>query len=138
MLFHSISENTPGVDIEQVFCGLQEEVDSAALQRAWQRVVERHEALRTSFRWESVAEPEQEVHSGIELAMEELDWRDVPVAEQESRFEEWLAEDRRRGFDLTQAPLMRVALFRLRSEEGRVPSPESRVQRAKVVWTVHH
>src|SRR5438309_692034 len=75
MLFHSISGHTPGVDIEQVFCLLHEELDAAALERAWQRVLERHEVLRTTFHWEGVAKPEQEVHSDVRLAVEGHDWR---------------------------------------------------------------
>ena len=54
MLFHSLSARVPGVDIEQILCGLHEELDSRALERAWQRVAERHDVLRTGFQWEAL------------------------------------------------------------------------------------
>ena len=49
MLFHAIGEPGSGVDIEQISCRLEEQLDSAAMLRAWDLVVSRHEILRTAF-----------------------------------------------------------------------------------------
>ncbi|MBE0546008.1 MAG: amino acid adenylation domain-containing protein [Verrucomicrobia bacterium] len=126
MLYSSLSARQPGVDIQQVLCLWHEAVDSAALERAWQRVAERHTVLRTSFRWNGSVKPSQEVHDGVSLQVHCKDWRDVPSSERRIAFETWLQSDRLRGFDLKTAPLMRVALFRLGAAQH------------QLVWTFHH
>src|SRR6478672_5014548 len=83
MLFHSLLAPDSGVDIEQLYCELHETLDVAAFRRAWQRVVERHPILRTSFSWLSVDEPLQEVCSDVELPWTEHDWRRVALDERE-------------------------------------------------------
>ena len=53
MLFHSLyAQEAGGVYIQQMLCTLLEPLDAPALQRAWQKVLERHPILRTSFRWD--------------------------------------------------------------------------------------
>ena len=118
MLFHALSDPRAGVDIEQLCCELFEALDVAAFKRAWQRAIARHPVLRTSFRWEDVEEPQQEVHGEVELPWKEQDWRGVTRAEREKRFADFLASDRRRGFDLAQAPLIRLTLLRYDEAEN--------------------
>jgi amino acid adenylation domain-containing protein len=121
MLFHNLSENVPGVDIEQVVIGYDEALNVALLERAWQLVVERHPALRTSFEWKQHSDPVQQVHDQVELRLEVRAGPD-----DEAGFQEFLARDRARGFDLAQTPLMRLTLF----DYGQ--------HRYRLVWTVHH
>lgn len=54
MLFHTL--DGPGTEayLEQFTCVLDGVRDSGALARAWQRVVERSDALRSSVAWEAV------------------------------------------------------------------------------------
>jgi NRPS condensation-like uncharacterized protein len=126
MLFHSIYAKQSGVNIEQMVCTLHENLDSSAFKSAWQRVMDRHSVLRTSFQWKNLSEPLQQVHADVNLLFEEQDWSDLSQAEQETRLETYFRVDRRRGFDLTAPPLMRVALFRLADA------------RYKCIWTFHH
>jgi hypothetical protein len=121
MLFHHLSGDVPGVDIEQIVIGYGEPVDAELLERAWRLAVERHAALRTSFEWKQHSVPMQQVHDHIELRLEVR-----AGAEDEAGFQEFLAHDRARGFDLSQAPLMRLLLF----DYGQ--------HRYRLVWTVHH
>src|SRR5438874_4272707 len=110
MLFHSLSAPHSGVDIEQILCTLPEELNVAACRQAWERVVERHTILRTGFRVAGL-EPQQEVHRQVRLHFEQKDWRGVREREQQSRLDAYLQADRRRGFELSVPPLMRLALF---------------------------
>ena len=126
MLFHHLSHPHSGVDIEQIVASLVEDLDPAALRNAWEQVAERHAVLRTSFRWENVEEPVQQVHRRIEIPIAIEDWSDLSVAEQTRRLAERLAADRERGFDLREAPLVRLALFRLAA------------QRWELLWTFPH
>src|SRR6266852_5648790 len=126
MLYHSLSARRPGVDIEQILCTLREKLDVAAFERAWQRAAQRHEILRTSFHWEGLPEPRQEVHRSVRIPLEQEDWRGLSAPELAWRFEDFLNADRQRGCDLTAAPLMRLTLLRTGETTFRL------------VWTFHH
>jgi natural product biosynthesis luciferase-like monooxygenase protein len=126
MLFHHLSSPASGVDVEQIVCSLGEALDVEAFQRAWARAVARHGALRTSFRWEGVEEPVQDVHETASIPWLVEDWRGLPEAEQRARLDAHLAAERARGFDLREAPCLRLALLRTGDE------------RWEVVWTFHH
>ena len=126
MLFHNLSAPESGVDVEQIYCTLHEAVNPAAFARAWRRVVERHAILRTGFHWRGQQEPVQKVHSEAELDFSQQDWCTHPKARQEDLFKDWLEAERRRGFDLSHPPLLRLALFRLGEAEWRF------------AWTFHH
>ena len=126
MLFHSLYSPHSGVYVQQMVGELREELDISAFRLAWQRIVEQHGILRTSFCLEGHEEPLQTVHQFVQLPFEEQDWREMSGPEQEQGLQDYLAADRRRGFDLTQAPLVRLALFRWKDADYRL------------VWTSHH
>lgn len=126
MLFHSVSVADPGVDIEQVIMTLHEPLDEANFLRAWQRVVERHASLRSRFRWEGVPHPVQDVINRVEIPVERVDWRKLAEAERGERFQSFLEQDRVHGFNLGEAPLLRLALVRAAAREH------------WVLWTFHH
>ena len=69
MLFHAIGDPGSGVDIEQIACKLDERVDVAAMLRAWDLVTSRHSILRTSFAWEGIPEPVQQVHDSVRIPL---------------------------------------------------------------------
>ncbi|HKP13464.1 MAG TPA: condensation domain-containing protein, partial [Blastocatellia bacterium] len=112
MLFHSLRSPQSGMYVEQLSCALRGPLDVAAFGRAWQFVVDRHTVLRTSFYWKEMDKPLQVVQRDARLPLDVEDWRDLPREAQRERFEGLLEADRRRGFELTEAPLMRLALLR--------------------------
>jgi len=126
MLFQTLYAPQSGVDIEQLLVSLPEELDVPSLEQAWQALAARHAVLRTSFRWADVEAPVQEVRAALVVPFQQEDLRALGASEQQARLEAYLREDRRRGFDLGAAPLMRVAVFRLGAADYRV------------VWTFHH
>jgi amino acid adenylation domain-containing protein len=126
MLFHSLLAQGSGVYIEQLLCDLFEMVDEAALRQAWLTVIRRHAVLRTSFRWADLDEPQQLVHAEVELPWEQQDWRGIADTEQERRLADHLEADRRRGFEMARAPVLRLTLIRRGDSKSRL------------IWTFHH
>ena len=124
MLFHHLSAPHSGVDIEQIVIDYRDALDPAALRKAWETEVQREPVLRSAFLWTNTPEPVQQVHSETALEFTVHDWS--AQAETDRAFERQLLEDRCRGFDLSQPPLLRVALFRLGPEHYRM------------LWTFHH
>lgn len=126
MLFQSLRAPQSGVDIEQLVISLPEALEASAFQKAWQALAARHAVLRTSFSWVGLEEPLQEVHSSVTVPVQLENLAELDKDQQRANLEAFLHEDRRRGFDLRAAPLMRVAVFRLGAA------------RYRVVWTFHH
>jgi amino acid adenylation domain-containing protein/non-ribosomal peptide synthase protein (TIGR01720 family) len=126
LLFHGVYAPDSSIYIGQLSFALDGDLDRHAFAAAWQRAVARHDILRTSFAWENLNEPLQTVHERVELPIEILDWRELPALEQQNRLDALLEEERRRGFDLAVAPLMRLKLVRLGDESYRF------------IWTHHH
>jgi amino acid adenylation domain-containing protein/non-ribosomal peptide synthase protein (TIGR01720 family) len=126
MLVHSLRHPNSGIDIEQVIITLVKSIDPDGISAAWRKAIERHPIMRTSFRWEGVPQPVQDVWDCAELPIEILDWREVPTDEHKSRLSTFLSADRKRGFELSSPPVMRLTL--VRTAEGILT----------VVWTFHH
>ena len=105
-------------------CRIEGRLDTNAFARAWRAVVARHTILRTAFLWSDLAEPLQVVKREVELPWEEADWRSL--SDQGARLDDYLRDNRARGFDLTRPPLLRLALFRLADETH------------QLVWSSHH
>ncbi|MGB3122283.1 MAG: amino acid adenylation domain-containing protein, partial [Pseudomonas sp.] len=82
---------------------LRGQLNSVALEQAFQALVQRHEALRTTF-VETDGRAWQVIHPGLELPVLK-DHVDASVIEQR------VEEEIRRPFDLINGPLMRVKLL---------------------------
>jgi hypothetical protein len=89
------------------------DLDSSALRRAFQRIMDRHPAARTTFS-NHQGRPIQRAHDNLEVHFDERNaggWpREMLVRE--------VNEEAYRPFDLERGPLARVTLFRLSDNEG--------------------
>ncbi|HKH47033.1 MAG TPA: condensation domain-containing protein, partial [Thermoanaerobaculia bacterium] len=126
MLFASLYAPGSGVYVVQLSLRLTGRLDAAAFERAWRRVVERHDALRTGFHWEDLEKPIQVVLGGVDLGIRRESWLGSSREEQEARLREHMETDREAGFALSEPPLMRLALFELAPNEWHL------------VWSLHH
>jgi amino acid adenylation domain-containing protein/non-ribosomal peptide synthase protein (TIGR01720 family) len=126
MLAHALAQPTPGVYALQWRCTLHGPLDAAAFERAWQRVVERHAALRTTFAWQNLDQPLQVVRQSAPPAWDQHDLRGLAPAEQQRRLDALLVADQARGYDLSRAPLLRLMLAQLADE------------RYHFCWSYHH
>src|SRR6478736_5711669 len=87
MLFHTIYAPASRVFIEQESFPLYGPINIQNLARAWQKLVERHPVLRSSFHWEGLEKPVQVVHRHVQLQVDRQDWRGSPADEQQERLE---------------------------------------------------
>ncbi|RUS95014.1 hypothetical protein DSM106972_091740 [Dulcicalothrix desertica PCC 7102] len=112
MLFHSVYAPDDSVYFEQVTGKITGQLDTSAFAVAWQSVVDRHQILRSAFVWEQEV-PIQVVNNSVEFTILEKDWRHLSQAEQLAQLDSYLASDRKQGFDLGKALLMRFVIIRL-------------------------
>ncbi len=127
MLLHArTAEGTNDVLFNQIVYAINGALDVDAYHRAWQLVVDRHPALRTIFVWQDGKDPVQVVREQATLPWNALDWRTLTAPEQEQELDLLLDADRATGFDLLQAPLTRISLIRMGSQDYRL------------VWSSHH
>jgi hypothetical protein len=112
MLFHALEDPSGTAYVVQATCRLEGDLDLDDLIRASRALVDRHPALRSSFRWHD-GRPRQLLHPTAPLDIDVVDWRQLPASAQQSELSDHLTADRRRGFDLGQPPLLRLALLRL-------------------------
>jgi amino acid adenylation domain-containing protein len=126
LLYLLLSGYTSEVYFDQYVATLEGRLDLATWRRAWQRVLDRHTALRTMFLWERRDQPLQIVRRGVELPWQDLDWSRLPEPEREERLAAFLRADEAEGFDLRKPPLMRVATIRWSAESW------------KLVWSFSH
>ncbi len=127
MVYESTLAGLPWVNLEQVIVHLDdEELDCAALRRAWLEVAARHDALRLSILWRKRVTPMQIVRDRAEVAFTTEDWGQMTPRKQAAALAQFLDTDRERGVDLEASPPWRVTVLRL--------GP----RRSVMVWTVHH
>jgi surfactin family lipopeptide synthetase C len=126
MLFHALIAPGEETYVEQTRATLRGDLNVEAFRQAWQRVVDRNPVLRTSFVWEDVDEPLQVAHRKVELPLPVEDLRGQPADEQAARVDAFCGADRKQGFDLAAAPLLRLTLLRTEDDAW------------ELVWTHHH
>jgi len=125
MLFHSLYNKQAGAYIDQMLAEFQD-LEIPAFKKSWQRLLEAHHILRSSFYHAEFNLPLQVVYENIDLPFFETDLSHLSSEEQKEWINDFLLKDRENGFDLTCPPLMRVNLFQL----GQA--------RHAMVWTCHH
>ena len=83
-----------------------------ALEASLNEIIRRHEVLRTSFEVND-GQPVQVVASNAKLKLGRRDLSKIAEADRDHTIERLAAEETRRPFDLTQAPLLRANVLRL-------------------------
>ncbi|MGH9242045.1 MAG: condensation domain-containing protein, partial [Vicinamibacterales bacterium] len=126
MLFHLLYAPHSGVYNVQNTCVLHGLLDVERFKRVWQRIVDRHSILRTSFHWQSVARPLQVVHRTVEVVWDEEDLRPLAPEARGARVQAVLRDGRFTPFDLSRVPLMRLALLRVADD------------RYQMMWNLPH
>jgi len=126
MIFHTLYAPKSGVYSVIISCILEGDLNFPAFKRAWQRVVDQHPILRTSFVWEGVDEPIQIVHACARPEFSFYDRCGISSTERRNQLETFIKAEREQGFDLSSPPLMRFTIIQL----------EERVH--QFAWSFHH
>ncbi|WP_040951502.1 non-ribosomal peptide synthetase, partial [Gorillibacterium massiliense] len=101
------------------------ELDVRIFREALERVIDRHETLRTTFT-EMDGLPRQFVHEHGDCQFAFIDATQVEAGQREAYCLELMEKDAQTPFDLTTGPLLRVMLFKLESN------------RYKMYLNIHH
>lgn len=109
-----LSDETSSAYNEAINLRMTGTLNVGALGRAIQQVVNRHEALRTSF---SADGEEQQIAAALALEIPLVDFSEAAADERQGRVSEWLGREVARPFDMSNGPLMRVRLARLGGQE---------------------
>jgi amino acid adenylation domain-containing protein/non-ribosomal peptide synthase protein (TIGR01720 family) len=110
-----LSPNNPFYN-EPASWRLSGRLDAAALGRALDAVVARHEALRTTFA-EVDGEPTQAIAPALPVSLARIDLSRLPALPREGEAERLARAEARRPFDLARGPLLRAWLLLLAEGE---------------------
>ena len=89
----------------------------AAMRTAVDQLVARHPMLRTSFDMTTFSQPMQLVHVDFESPLYQHDLRGLPPERREQSVLECVEQEKARGFELHEYPLIRFIVQRLTDEE---------------------
>jgi non-ribosomal peptide synthetase component F/acyl carrier protein len=126
ILVSSLAEPESGLYVVQMRFALVGRLDRLRLTRAWEVLTARNEMLRTAVVWNKTPTPVNVIMTDAAVAVEWLDLSQHNSISRSEALQNFLTEDRRRGFDLHQAPLSRVTVLVLSEDEW------------EMVWTHHH
>jgi thioesterase domain-containing protein len=126
LLVHSLQARGTDPGFLQLRCTLLGKLDFDAFAGAWQQVMDRHPALRASVHWKEIDRPLQIIHRRLKAPWLRQRWNVGALVEAQKPLDEYLRADREQGLDLSQAPVMRLALFQVRDD------------RTLFVWSCHH
>lgn len=113
-------------NLEQIHGRVGESIELDAFSHAWTLIARRHPVLSSSFRWQGVETPQQYVEPLVCVPVEFVDLSRHDADSAKQRIAHFLREDRTRGFDLANPPLMRITVFKRQAE------------RDEFIWTFHH
>ncbi|WP_349367909.1 amino acid adenylation domain-containing protein [Salinarimonas sp.] len=126
LLFHCLRRPDLPLYVQRFRLRVSGPLDPDALERAWNRLIARHQALRTRIVWRGRERPVQAVEAHARLRVRRLDLSRLAPAEREAALDRLDREEGDRVFDLESAPLLRCAVARLGAESW------------EVFWACHH
>ena len=95
-------------------------LDRAALQRALDHVIGRHEAWRTTLVDNDDGVVMQRIHAHLPVSIADIDLRDLPPAARDAQAARLAERDAAEPFDLAHGPLLRATLVALADDRHRL------------------
>jgi iturin family lipopeptide synthetase A len=109
-----LGDNSSAAYNESVILQLRGELKLTAMQQALQKVVDRHEALRTRI---DPAGEVQHIFPSVKIDVPVIDFSKVNDDKRESQVTAWLLEDRQTPFDFTKNSLFRCQILKLEAQQ---------------------
>jgi amino acid adenylation domain-containing protein len=111
-LYYSVANTHSDVGFDSQVFELEGDIDPQLFKAAWQRLVMRHDVLRTVFVDEGLDRPRQAVLRHIAMNVDVIDWSELAESGQQEQIKIFCEEERNKGFDLCNGPLLRLTLAR--------------------------
>jgi iturin family lipopeptide synthetase B len=126
MLFHSLLDKESTAYFEHFLFSLKGEIDCHLLEKSFNALIERYDILRTIFHIEDKDQPLQIVLKQRKSKVYFKNIDHLSREEQGQYVQDFMAKDKKRGFDLTRDMLMRLSLLKT----GKYSY--------KLIWSFHH
>jgi len=112
---HKLNPDFSAYNIPAVF-NIKGELDIAALERALNAIIKRHESLRTSI-GETDGSPVQQIVPSVTFTLPVIDLSHLPEDRAAVEVQRLSIDDARQPYDIQNAPLTRAKLLRLGEQE---------------------
>ena len=126
MLFYYIMDKTSTAYFEQSSYGVSGEIDHELFERAFNRLIERHEALRTIFIFDKTERSLQIVLKKREAKIYYKDISHLDENKKKTYINNFKKRDKYLGFDLSRDILIRLAILK-KCEKS-----------YEIIWSFHH
>ncbi|WP_024120185.1 surfactin non-ribosomal peptide synthetase SrfAC [Bacillus halotolerans] len=126
MLFHTILNPGQSFYLEQITMKVKGDFNIKCLEESMNVIMDRYDVFRTVFIHEKVKRPVQVVLKKRQFHIEEMDLTRLSESEQTDKINEYKAQDKIKGFDLTRDIPMRAAIFKKADNSF------------EWVWSYHH
>ncbi|MBN2862736.1 MAG: amino acid adenylation domain-containing protein, partial [Bacteroidales bacterium] len=126
MLFHSVLDQESQAYFEQIKFTIHGRIDPKSFEKSFNLLVQRYDILRTNFVYEKIKNPRQVVFKEREVTVDFVNLSMFDEDSKKKRIEEFVLNDRLKGFDLVKDPLMRVSLLKTKDNEH------------EIIWSYHH
>lgn len=126
MLFHASFDENQHAYFQQVRCNFEGRIDQELMKSSWLELINRHQTLRSAFIWKHQKDSMQVVMREIDLPITFLDWSHKDTNRVTQDLEAFLVEDRKKTFNLSKPPLMRLTLI------------QTNTTQFELIWSHHH
>ncbi len=112
MLFHDNLDQAHGAYFVQMGFDVEGEVDIDILEKSVNKIIERHDVLRTNFVSENINTPVQVVFKKRQVKIQYQDISRMNPLKIPGLIEKYRQDDREKGFNLAKDPLLRLSVFK--------------------------
>ncbi len=126
MLFHYLMDKKSPAYFEQTAYRIQGQLEFKLFEKAFMRIVERHDVLRTIFVFEKVPRPLQVVLKKRNATVCYEDISGVADEQMEKVIAEFKIKDKARGFNLEKDILIRLTILKIADNKF------------EIIWSFHH
>lgn len=126
MLFHTLNNEERGDYCEQIIIGLEGQFSVENFFKAFSVLAEKHKIFRACYIYEKLTVAKQVILKEKNFEQRILDLREDSEDVQAKKIDAELQIDARRGYLLSDAPLVRFLIIRLKDNQY------------KILWSFHH